>query len=205
MSTDSFDDVPFTLDDVDPDHVEGSGVSLLPEGGYRVTITEVIVQNQRASTEVKCEVVRAKDDTLVARRHNEYLKWPKTEYSETGNRIAKEQLLAWCFAAKTTSPAEIKVRQQAGQGFTSAWLEKMVGRDVLIYVKRDKYTDANGNEKESAKAEGRVWAIDSPKGSSIPGYEPAPNPTPATTNQAELSQQQSAQPAAASSSFSDLV
>jgi hypothetical protein len=160
----------FAMDDIDPDKPGSGGGGQLPEGGYRVSITEVVLQNERGSTEVKCEVVAAKDQNLIGRTHTEYLKWPKREYTEVGNRIAKEQLLAWCYAAKTTNPAEIKARQQARQGFSSAWLEAMVGMHALVYIKHDSYTDANGTDKTSSKVDGRVWAIDNPKGKGIPGW-----------------------------------
>lgn len=194
MSTDvPFD--PFTMDDVDPDRPGASGGGQLPEGGYRVIVTEVIVQNKRNSTEVKCEVVVAKDSNLVGKSHDEYLKWPKAEYTETGNRIAKEQLLAWCYAAKTTNADEIRARQEARQGFDPAWLEAMVGREVLIYVKHDQYFDQAGNERTSSKAEGRVWAIDNPKGKGIPGY--AGPATPAAGPAGGQAAQQQSPPAAA--------
>lgn len=187
MSNDSFGNAAFEdflMDDVDPDR-PGSGVGQLPEGGYRVTITDVIVQNDRGSTEVKCEVTHAKDENLIGRQHTEYLRWPKPEYSDTGNRIAKEQLLAWCYAAKTTSADEIKARQAARQGFNSAWLDAMIGRSVLIVIKHDAYQDAAGNSKTSAKAEGRVWAVDDPKRKDIPGWRgpTAPAASPASQPQ----------------------
>jgi len=160
----------FAMDDVDADKPGSGGGGGLPEGGYCVGITEVVLQNERGSTEVKCEVVAAKDQGLLGRTHTEYLKWPQPSYSDIGNRIAKEQLLAWCYAAKTTNPTEIKARQQARQGFSPAWLEAMVGKFVLIFVKPDSYTDANGNEKHPMKVDGRVWAIDNPKGKGIPGW-----------------------------------
>jgi hypothetical protein len=160
----------FAMDDIDPDKPGSGGGGQLPEGGYCVAITEVVLQNERGSTEVKCEVVAAKDQNLIGRTHTEYLKWTTREYTEVGNRIAKEQLLAWCYAAKTTNPAEIKARQQARQGFSSAWLEAMVGMHALVYIKHDSYTDANGTDKTSSKVDGRVWAIDNPKGKGIPGW-----------------------------------
>ncbi len=147
---------------------------LLPEllmESMNLVIGPGIVQNERGSTQIECEVVAAKDDALIGRTHTEYLKWPKAEYSETGNRIAKEQLLAWCFAAKTTSPEEIKARQQARQGFDAGWLSQMVGRHVLGFVKIEQYTSStDGSEKSTAKCEGRVWSIDNPKGKGIPGW-----------------------------------
>jgi len=182
MSADSFDPNaasfdPFDFNDVDPDKPGSGGGGQLPVGGYRVMITQVIVRNERGSAEVKCEVMAAKDESLVGRQHTEYLKWPKSEYTETGNRIAKEQLLAWCYAAKTTSAEEIRARQKARQGFDAGWLVAMVGHEVLIVIKEDSYTDAAGNAKTSAKAEGRVWSVDNPKGKGIPGWESAPGTT----------------------------
>jgi len=166
---DSFDS--FGFDDVDPD-APGSrgGRERLPEGGYLFAITDVIVQNEKRSTQIECEVLFAKDGNLVGRKHVEYLPWPDSQHGQDYNRIKKEQLLAWCYAAKTTSPEEIKARQQARQGFNPAWLEAMVGRQVLGFVKVDTYTGNDGNEKTSAKCEGRVWALDNPKGKGIPGW-----------------------------------
>jgi len=166
---DSFDS--FGFDDVDPD-APGSrgGRERLPEGGYLFAITDVIVQNEKGSTQIECEVLFAKDGNLVGRKHIEYLSWPDAQHGADYNRIKKEQLLAWCYAAKTTSPEEIKARQQARQGFNPAWLEAMVGRQVLGFVKVDAYTGNDGNEKTSAKCEGRVWALDNPKGKGIPGW-----------------------------------
>lgn len=164
----------FSMDDVDPDRPGSGGGGMLPEGGYCVLITEVAVKNERGSTQIECEVVAAKDDALVGRKYIEYLKWPKPEYSEVGNRIAKEQLLAWCYATQTTSPEEIKQRQQARQGFSPAWLESMVGRKCLIVVKHESYKNASGDDKESAKVEGRVWSLDNPKAKGIPGWTGAP-------------------------------
>lgn len=161
---------PFTMDDIDADKPGSGGGGKLPEGGYRFLVTEVIVQNEKGSTQVECEVVSAKDANLIGRKHTEYLKWPKAEYTEVGNRIAKEQLLAWCYATKTTSPDEIKARQQARQGFDASWLAAMVGRQLLGVIKCDTYTNAAGDEKTSAKLEGRVWAPDNPKGKGIPGW-----------------------------------
>lgn len=216
MSTDSFDTVPFDafgFDDIDPDKPGTGGGGQLPKGGYRVTITEVNLQNDRGSTEVKCEVVAADDATLIGHNHTEYLKWPKAEYSEVGNRIAKEQLLAWCYAAKTTSPDVIRARQQARQGFDSSWLNAMVGRSVLIYVKPEEYEDKQtGAKKTSTKVDGRVWALDNPKGKGIPGWiappvaSPTGTPVAAPTTQATTApppQQQ--QQTAAADPFAGLV
>lgn len=169
----------FTMDDVDADRPGSGGGARLPEGGYKFLVTEVTVQNDRGSTQIECEVLDAKDAALIGRKHIEYLKWPKAEYSEAGNRIAKEQLLAWCYAAKTTSPEEIKARQQARQGFNPAWLEAMVGRQLLGFVKVESYQDAAGADKSSAKCEGRVWALDNPKGRGIPGWIATPAADPA--------------------------
>lgn len=206
MSTDFSQDVPFdpfTMDDVDPDKPGSAGGQKLPEGGYRMIINEVVVQNAKGSTEVKCEVTNAKDISLVGRPHTEYLKWPKAEYQETGNRIAKEHLLAWCYAAKTTSAEEIRARQRAHQGFAAKWLEAMVGRDVLCWVKAEEYEG-----RPQAKIEGRVWAVDNPKGKGIPGYVgPAASPAagssggPATT----APQQPAAAAAPATDPFAGLV
>ena len=187
----------FAMDDVDADRPGSGGGGQLPEGGYKFVVTEVVVQNERGSTQIECEVLDAKDVALVGRKHVEYLKWPKAEYSEVGNRIAKEQLLAWCYAAKTTSAEEIKARQQARQGFDSGWLEAMVGRQLLGYVKHDTYQDAAGNDKQSAKCEGRVWALDNPKGKGIPGW--IPTATPAAGSAAATTSQQTAPPVAAQS------
>lgn len=183
MSTGFENDAPFdafSFDDVDPDRPGSGGGGQLPEGGYCVMVAEVIVQNDRGSTQVECEVVDAKDANLIGRRHKEFLRWPKPDGSDVGNRIAKEQLLAWCYACKTTSAEEIKARQQARQGFDAKWLEAMVGRRCLIFVKQETYQDAAGNDKTSAKADGRVWALDNPKGKGIPGWTgggPAAGPT----------------------------
>lgn len=166
-------DVPFDafeMDDVDPDKPGSGGGSKLPEGGYKFVVTEVIVQNEKGETQVECEVLDAKDQNLIGRKHVEYLRWPKPEYQDTGKRIAKETLLAWCYATKTTSPEEIKARQQARQGFSSAWLEAMVGRPLLGFVKAESYMGQDGAAKTSAKCEGRVWSLDNPKGKGIPGW-----------------------------------
>ena len=186
----------FAMDDIDPDK-PGSGGGKLPEGSYCVCITEVVLKNERGSTEVKCEVVAAKDQNLLGRTHTEYLRWPKADGSDVGNRIAKEQLIAWCYAAKTTSPAEIKARQQARQGFDPAWLEAMVGRFALVIVKYDPYTDASGVEKAPAKIDGRVWAVDNPKGKGIPGWVDVSGQQAQQTQQPAASQQPQQQQAAA--------
>ena len=170
-------DVPydaFTMEDVDADKPGTGGGSQLPEGGYKFVVTEVVVQNERGSTQIECEVVEAKDANLVGRKHVEYLKWPKAEYSDVGNRIAKEQLLAWCYAAKTTSAEDIKARQQARQGFETIWLEAMLGVELLGFVKHETYQDGAGTDKTSSKCEGRVWALDNPKGKGIPGWVGTP-------------------------------
>jgi len=198
----------FEMDDVDPDAPGiGSGAKL-PEGGFCATITEVILQNKRLSTEVKCEVVNAADANLLGRTHTEFLSWPSGEYSDIRNRICKEQLLAWCYAAKTTAPEEIRARQQARQGFDTKWLDTMVGRQVLMVIKHDSYQDASGNQKMSAKAEGRVWSLDNPKGKGIPGWVDAEQAGQAGQPAASGQQQQAASPAQQSSddsAFSDLV
>lgn len=170
MGMDSFDN-SWDFDDIDPEK-PGSvgGAAKLPEGGYCFMIIEVIVQNEKGSTQIECEVVDAKDTNLIGRKHIEYLQWPDSQHGETYNRIKKEQLLAWCYAAKTTSAEIIKQRQQARQGFDPAWLSSMVGRRVLGFVKTETYTGADSSEKTSAKCEGRVWALDNPKGRGIPGW-----------------------------------
>lgn len=193
----------FAMDDIDPDKPGSGGGGKLPEGSYCVGITEVNLKNERGSTEVKCEVVAAKDQNLLGHSHTEYLKWPKPTYTENGNRISKEQLIAWCYAAKTTSPEEIKARQQARQGFNPAWLETMVGKFVLIVVKHDAYKDEAGNDKSSAKVDGRVWAVDNPKGKGIPGWvDVSGQRQPAAAQQTA---QQSQQQQAASDPFAGLV
>lgn len=175
MSTGFEDAVPFDafeMDDVDAE-APGSrgGGGFLPEGGYKFLITEVIVQNERGSTKIECEVLEAKDTGLVGHKYSEFLNWPSQDMSADANRIRKEQLLAWCYAAKTTSAEEIKARQQARKGFDSTWLEGMVGRSVLGFVKAEKaYTDKSGNEKTPLRISGRVWALDNPKGKGIPGW-----------------------------------
>jgi hypothetical protein len=199
----------FSMDDIDPDK-PGSGGGQLPEGSYCIGITEVVLKNDKGSTEVKCEVVAAKDQNMIGRTHTEYLRWPKADGSDVGNRIAKEQLLAWCYAAKTTSPEEIKARQQARQGFSAAWLEAMVGRYVLVVVKYDPYTDANGVAKNPSKIDGRVWAIDNPKGKGIPGWVDVAGQQAAAagtqqTQQPESAQQPAVAAAAAADPFAGLV
>ena len=168
FSTEEYD--AFAMDDVDPDAPGSGSGAKLPEGGYCVTITEVILQNKRSSTEIKCEVVNAADTNLLGRTHTEFLSWPSGDYGEVRNRICKEQLLAWCYAGKTTSPDEIRARKQTRQGFDTKWLDALDSRQVLIVVKHDSYQDANGNQKTSAKAEGRVWSRDNSKGKGIPGW-----------------------------------
>lgn len=166
---DSFDN--FDFDDVDPDAPGSfSGGSRLPEGGYKFAITEVVVQNEKGKTQIECEVIQAKDEKLIGKKHVEKLSWPAASNSEVRNRICKEQLLAWCYAARTTSAEEIKARQQARQGFNPAWLEAMVGREVLGFVKQEQYKGNDGSDQTSAKCEGRVWALDNPKGKGIPGW-----------------------------------
>lgn len=186
----------FAMDDVDADKVGSGGAGQLPEGGYCVGIREVVLQNERGSTEVKLEVVAAKDQELIGRTHTEYLSWPSGEYSDVRNRICKEHLLGWCYAAKTTSPEEIKARQQARQGFDPGWLNAMVGKFALVFVKPDSY-EKDGTKKTVMKIEGRVWAIDNPKGKGIPGWvdvsgqsqQPATTQSPAS-QQAQQPQQQ---------------
>jgi hypothetical protein len=160
----------FDFDDVDPDRPGSGGGGMLPEGGYRFVVTEVTPKNDRGSTQIECEVLAAKDTNLIGRKHVEYLNWPDSEHSPEYNRIKKEQLLAWCYATKTTSAEEIKQRQQARQGFDPNWLNAMVGRQCLGYVKVENYQDKAGNDKTSAKCDGRVWALDNPKGKGIPGW-----------------------------------
>jgi len=181
-ANDDFD--AFTFNDVDPDRPGGGGGGgYLPEGGYHFMVTEVTVKNERGSTQIECEILAAKDPALVGRRHTEYLKWPDGKHSVEYNRIKKEQLLAWCYAAKTTSADEVKARQQARQGFESKWLEAMLGREVLGYMKLEKY----GEGKTWCKCEGRVWAMDNPKGKGIPGWagDVAPGPAAVTVTQAQ--------------------
>lgn len=172
---------PFTMDDIDPDRPGSVGGGRLPEGGYRFAITEIIVKNERGSTQIECEVVDAKNQNLIGRKHTEYQGWPDAEHSAEFNKIKKEQLLAWCYAAKTTSPEEIRQRQAAKQGFDIHWLESMLGRQVLAFVKIDKWKGSDGEEKAAAKIDGRVWAIDNPKGKDIPGYAAASIPPAPTT------------------------
>jgi hypothetical protein len=170
----------FSMDDVDADKPGTGGGSMLPEGAYLMLITEVILKNERGSTQVECEVMAAKDDALVGKTHKEFLKHPDGKHSEVYDRIAKEHLLAGCYAAKTTSAAEVKARQQARKGFDPTWLTSMVGRQVLANVKHDTYTNDAGNEKTAAKIEGYVLAVDNPKGKGMPGWSgtaEAANPT----------------------------
>ena len=190
QGSNSFDS--FDFDDVNPDSPGSFGPgSRLPEGGYKLAITEVIVQNNKGLTQIECEVVQAKDDKLIGRNHIEFLSWPAAGNSEVRNRICKEHLLAWCYAAKTTNAEEIKARQQARQGFNPGWLEAMIGREVLGFVRVEKYTAKDGSDKTSAKCEGRVWALDNPKGKGIPGWtgsaiDPVPNsPTPTSPPQTQ--------------------
>jgi hypothetical protein len=180
--TDNYD--AFAMDDVDADKPgSGGGGPKLPEGGYRMMILEAQFQNERGNPQIDLEVTNAKDLNLVGKSHTEYLNFPSPEYKEMGNRIAKETILAWCYAAKTTSPEEVKARQQARQGFNAAWFETIVGREVLVFVKGGSYKvkDSNGLEtdevKTTSKIEGRVWALDNPKGKGIPGHEGAAAPT----------------------------
>lgn len=189
---------PFTMDDIDPDRPGSGGGGRLPEGGYRLAVTEVIVKNERGSTQIECEVVAAKDENMLGRKHTEYLTWPDAEHSPEYNKIKKEQLLAWCYAAKTTSPEEIRQRQAAKQGFDIRWLESMLGRQVLAFIKIDKWKGNDGEEKSAAKIDGRVWAVDNPKGKDIPGYVAASSPTTTAT-------QQQAPPAQTKNEFEGLV
>lgn len=167
----------FAMDDVDPDKPgTGGGGGGLPEGDYCVAITEVIVQNAKGSTEVKLEVVQAADENLIGKTHTEYLGWPNANYQDTANRIRKEDLIAWCYAAKTTSPEEIKDRQQSRKGFDSSWLSAMVGKYVIVTVKPGKpYPDPNDPTGKKIKIgfrkiEGSVWALDNPKAMGKPGW-----------------------------------
>ncbi len=168
MQNENFEDYGFDFDDVDPDKPgSGGGGAKLPEGGYCLLVTAVVVQNDKGRTEIDAEVLVAKDAALVGRTHKEYLNWPQPGYSDDGKRISKENLLAWCYAAETTTAEEVKRLQQERKGFNPAWLEKMVGKRVLAFVKSDEYEG-----KPQAKIEGRVWAMTNPKGERIPGYLP---------------------------------
>ena len=164
MSTGFDESVPFdafTMDDVDADNVVSAGGGKLPEGSYGLLITEVVLKDQYGNTTVECEVVLAKNAALVGKKHYEYLRWPAAT-DKDGGATAKRILLGWCYAAKTTSPEEIKARQQARQGFNAAWLESMVGRQVLAFVKAEEYEG-----KQKAKIQGNVWALDDPKGKRV--------------------------------------
>jgi len=178
--SDDFD--AFTFEDVDPDRPGSGGGGFLPEGGYKFVVTEVTVKNERGSTRIECEVVAAKDPALVGRKHVEYLNWPDGQHSPEYNRIKKEQLLAWCYAGKTTNPKEVAEYKQARKGFEPRWLEGIVGRPVLAYVKLEKYTAASGEGKTSCKCEGRVWAMDNPKGKGIPGWSGDDRPAAGPSN-----------------------
>jgi hypothetical protein len=166
----------FALDDVDPDRPGSGGGGRLPGGGYKFRVVEVVVQDDKGRTLATCEVLDAKDKNLIGRRHIEKMRWPKPDGSEVGNRIAKEILLAWCYATKTTSAEIITARQQARQGFDPSWLDAMVGRELLGFVKEEAYTGTDGSDQTSAKCEGRVWAVDNPKGKGIPGWIGSPSP-----------------------------
>jgi len=185
----------FAMDDVDPDNIASGGGGKLPEGEYRLSVTEVILQNDRGSIQLECEVVAATDNNHVGRKHFEYLRWPTTT-DKDGGATAKRIILAWCYATKTTNADEIKARQQAKQGFDSRWLETMTGRDVLAFVKASEYEG-----KPQSKIQGNVWAIDDPKRSKMPGW--------AGTAQQQTQQQQTQQPqqpaAATADPFAGLV
>ena len=200
----------FSMDDVDADRPGSGGGGQLPEGGYKFVVTEVVIQNDRGSTQIECEVVEAKDANLVGRKHIEYLKWPDSSRNDEANwvianRIRKEQLLAWCYAAKTTNPEAIKARQQARQGFDSVWLEAMVGVQLLGYIKPDIYVDAAGVQKSPSKCEGRVWALDNPKGKGIPGWIGTPAVGQATATPQQQAPPTAEQPPPSDNAFDGLV
>lgn len=198
----------FAMDDVDADKPGTGGGGGLPEGDYCVAITEVIVQNAKGSTEVKLEVLKCADESLIGRAHTEYLGWPNATYEDSANRIRKEDLLAWCYAAKTTSPAEIKARQQARQGFDSSWLTAMVGKYVIVTVKPAKpYTDKQTGEQKSGfrKIEGMVWALDNPKAKGKPGWIDISGQQQAAAGQQSSQPTQQQQQQAEADPFANLV
>jgi hypothetical protein len=125
---------------------------------------EVIPRNDRGSIQIECEVTAAKDAGCIGRKHLEYLNWPSPNHKDSG-AAAKNIILAWCYATKVTSPEEIKRRQQARQGFDGAWLDSLVGRDVLGFVKASEYEG-----KLQAKIQGNVWAIDDSRHAKMPGW-----------------------------------
>jgi len=184
----------FAFDDVDPDAPGSKSGGKLPEGTYKFTITEVELHNEHGNISVECEVADAEDVSTVGRKHFEYVRWPGAN-DKDGGKTAKEIILAWCYAAKTTSAEVIKARQKAGQGFDTAWLEQMVGRSVIGFVKAGEYEG-----KPQAKINGNVWALDNPKAKGKPGWidSAASQTTAPLTNE---------QPPAAGgdTSFSDLV
>ena len=204
---DNFD--AFSFDDIDPDKPGSGGGGGLPEGSYCFAITEITPKTDDHDPKVTVEVAAAEDTNLVGRTATEYLGWPRSDLGEVANRIRKEQLLAWCYAAKTTSPEIIKARQQARQGFDAAWLEAMVGKYVLAVVKKEKaYADKTTGEMKGGvytKIDGRVWALDNPKGKGIPGWVDTGATATAPAATTPLPQQPPQEPPAGPDTFAGLV
>jgi hypothetical protein len=181
----------FDFDEVDPS-APGSrgGGDFLPGGGYCLLITEANPRGEYGKAEIGCEVIAAKDESLIGRGHREFLQWPSPTHKD-GGRTAAHIMLAWPYAAHTSSEEKVRAQQQlpkddpqrAFENAVPPWLEAMVGCKVLAYVKCETYDSKNtGEKKESSKIEGRVWALDNPKGKGIPGWvgpgnQPPPPPT----------------------------
>ena len=155
---DSFDS--FGFDDVDPD-APGSrgGRERLPEGGYLFAITDVIVQNEKGSTQIECEVLFAKDGNLVGRKHVEYLPWPDSRHGQDYNRIKKILLRG----ATRPKPLRREIRRGSRPVGVQSGVARSDGRPAGPGIRQvDTYTGNDGNEKTSASAR-VVSALDNPR------------------------------------------
>jgi len=155
----------FSLDNIEPDEIGKGGGLLLPAGGYLFSITEVILRRDGGGAcAVECEVINTENASLLGRKHMEFLNWPSSDHAD-GGKTAGSIMLAWCCATKTVTVDELKARKVARQGFKTQWLEAMTGRHVLGIVKESEYQGS-----KQSKINGRVMAVDDPKGKGIPGW-----------------------------------
>ena len=183
MSTGNFSDEfadAFALDDIDPSKIIAGG-SMLPEGYYRLGITQVVRHDQKTDNCcISCEVLEAVDPKLVGREHTEYLPWPDRNKGEVYNRIKAETLLAWCMAGGAVTEQVIAQRKAERKGFDPAWLDALVGVQVIgrvdheEYEKKDKVTGAVIGKGHSGKLEKRVWRPNDPKIAGVLASIPKP-------------------------------
>ena len=161
MANDGWDD--FTMDDVDPDNIEGG--EFVAVGRYVFEVDridhEAISRQGTPQATIQMSVVGGTTPGQAGKSHRMFL---------TKSEAAVKRALQFCLATKVTTAEELtKYKERGKMPPVGDMLNASIGRRFCAEVEESSYEDAGGNMKQSNSIDWKFYALDSPKAAGIPG------------------------------------